>query len=285
VSGGIIWSVIAAASVGQSIGALAGTLATATGLGVDIPGFSGPYRPAQWNQAALTSITLPGSVTQEDPATRFANAPTQVADPTGGGTFTLSTAENLHPGAAPIITPDTIYVFDAVIRLEHQRSLRATEHPVQSGANISDHAFILPARVVMDIGMSDAMDSFTPGTWTSSASKSVSAYQTLVDLQQGRQPLIVTTRLDTYENMLIEDIRADDSKDTRYSLKATVTFKQIFMATVTSQQVSARSQMTDATSIGTKNPLPVPASILNNNQVLKPTSVPGAGTFSSIPGL
>ncbi|MGI8773191.1 MAG: phage baseplate protein [Acidobacteriaceae bacterium] len=290
-AGGIIWSVVAAASIGESVGALAATAANANAIAADVPQVSpGPYRPAQWSQTALTFITLPGSVT---PGSQIATsnvgqvAQPSAADPSNSdlapGTFGSYTLKADSAVKAPVITPDTIYVFDAVIRMEHFQELRATEHPVQNGANISDHAFIMPSRVVMEIGMSDVMDSFTPGDWTSSSSKSVAAYQTLVELQQGRQPLIVTTRLATYNNMLIESIRADDTHETRYSLKATVTFKQIFLATVTTQQVSARSQMTDSTSIGSKQPLPVPPGILKNNQVLTPTSVPGAGTFSSVP--
>ena len=85
----------------------------------------------------------------------------------------------------------------------------ATEHPVQTGASIADHAYIVPARLVLDIGMSDAMDAyFSPTTWSGSDSKSVAAYQTMLALQFSRIPLTITTKLRTYQNMVIDSARA-----------------------------------------------------------------------------
>jgi hypothetical protein len=176
-----------------------------------------------------------------------------------------------------------MYVFDAVYRVMHSRRLRMTEHPVQSGASISDHAFVMPAKVSLEIGMSDAMDAFVAGVFTSNVSKSVSAYQMLVALQQGRQPLTLSTRLDTYTNMLIESIDAPDTKETRFGLKATIVLSQIFTGTVTTQSVSARPQTSDNTSIGAKQPVPISSSDLQRFTTLIPTSVYGAGNVSSNP--
>ena len=129
--------------------------------------------------------------------------------------------------------------------------------------------------------MSDAMDAFTPNVWEGSPSKSVSAYQLMVALQQGRQPLTVTTRLATYNNMLIESIQSPDTKETRTGLKATITFKQILNGTVTLTSVSDRPQTTNSTSIGSKQPLPISNDELKHYETLLPTTVPGAGNISS----
>jgi hypothetical protein len=194
------------------------------------------------------------------------------------GGFTLAVNAGTHPG-----TPDTILVFDAVIRTEHQQRIEATQHPVQSGANIKDHAIIMPARVVLEIGMSDAMDSYTPGQWTGDSSKSVNTYQTLKSMAAARQPLTVTTRLNVYTNMLLTDISAPDTVETKFGLKASVVFEELLTGTVTTQQVSARSDLTGTTNLGTKSPLPVPASILQQNVQGAATMVPNAGTLSSNP--
>ena len=55
--------------------------------------------------------------------------------------------------------------------------------------------------------MSDAMESFDPDSWSSDTSKSVSAYQTVLDLLKNRTLCTLKTRLDTYENVLVESIR------------------------------------------------------------------------------
>jgi hypothetical protein len=224
------------------------------------------YRPPEWSQPALTTITL---------TTTVSITTSQVDDLTSRPTANQSAASSNSS------TSTQMYVFDAVYRVMHSRRIRMTEHPVQSGASISDHAFIMPAKVSLEIGMSDAMDAFAPGVFESNASKSVSAYQILVALQQGRQPLTLNTRLDTYANMLVESIDAPDTKETRYGLKASVMLSQIFTGTVTAQSVSARPQTSDSTSVGAKQAVPISSSDLERFTTLLPTSVYGAGSVSS----
>ena len=155
------------------------------------------------------------------------------------------------------------YFFDAVVRTEHFRSLRITEHPVQTGANLSDHSFQMPAHLSLEIGMSDAMDSYQPGQYQSGlASKSVNAYQAFLGLQLARLPVTITTRLDTYENMIIEQISAPDDVKTRYGLKAVITLKQIITAVVSNTKISANPQANQQTNVGPVQPTPPQGSAL-----------------------
>jgi hypothetical protein len=215
-----------------------------------------PYRPPQWNKSQITFLTVAG-----------------LGD--NGAT------EN--------------YYFDAVLRVEHDQELRYTLHPVQTGAPISDHAYLMPARVILEIGMSDAMARFDPGAYTGSGSKSVSAYQKFKEIQALRQPITLSTRLDTYENMLIERILAPDSNATQYSLKSQIIFAQIRPAVVSTTlfqntsepsndpSQSARPQQSVDTPGGSQTPTQ-PANffnLLDRFENLSTTNVPGAGTLSS----
>jgi hypothetical protein len=180
------------------------------------------------------------------------------------------------PGPALTSVTDArgnLYVFDAVIQSEHQRAARKAEHPVQTGANLSDHIFILPARVVLEIGMSDAMDSFESGMWTAASSKSVSAYQQLKTLWENRQPLTVTTRLDTYQNMFIMNISSLDNAKTRYGLKALIAFEEMFTGSVSSSPVadSARPQTTDSSSEGSKATISVDNAVQSQHEYMAPS--------------
>lgn len=121
--------------------------------------------------------------------------------------------------------------FDAVLREEHSSSLRITEHPVQSGANLSDHSFFMPSRLVLDIGMNDAMASFRIGQYPI-FNKSVNAYQQLLDLQRKRTPFTVVTRLNKYTNMLIEQIFSPVDARTTFGARIILNLKQIITATV-----------------------------------------------------
>ena len=140
------------------------------------------------------------------------------------------------------------YFFDAVIREEHTTTLRKTEHPIQTGANSTDHAFMLPAQLVLEIGMSDAMYELVTGQYSGTyETKSVAAYNALVALQESREPLTVTTRLKRYENMLIEQIHTPDDISTYYGLRATITMSQLITSEVSEETVSAREHVTKTT--------------------------------------
>lgn len=232
-------------------------------------------------------------------------------------------------------TPIT-YVFDAVFELEHEQRLEKTRHPVQSGTDVSSHAYLQAARCVMFIGMSDSMDSYssgennanvignvspttvTPFTGTSS-SKSVNAYQTLLQLQSARQPLTITTRLRTYTNMLVAGVSPREDHKTIAGLKCRVEFEQIIMAFTSVGPVvssgdsvlgdSARPDTTTTTGLGQVNPSAVtkiaqqqfgypPAEPIKGFfypggaqafyapavSVPETVSIPGAGAYSSVAG-
>lgn len=123
------------------------------------------------------------------------------------------------------------YYFDAVFVAEHSTRRQITEHPVQWGAAIADHSFQLPAVVTLQIGMSDAMQSFDDMLYHKDTGygKSVNAYQMFVELQKTGQPVDLQTHLQEYKNMIIESITAVDTNVTFTALKATISFRQIFI--------------------------------------------------------
>ena len=222
------------------------------------------WRPPQWNKPAVYMITVQGNVGTSD-------------------------TSNLGPVQGTITTKSlatTMYVFDAVVRASHNLQLQITEHPVQTGANISDHAYMLPFRVTLEIGISDAMAQFggKANDWTGTTSKSVSAFQTLMSLQANRVFLTLSTRLYTYSNMMIESIAPEETNATIASLRATVTFKQVFTATVATQSVSARPNTTDNTQLATQQAVPPPAAVQQQYSVTPPATpqIPGSGFWTSV---
>lgn len=134
------------------------------------------------------------------------------------------------------------WFFDAFLKESHVGSVRVTEHPVQSGANISDHAYNLPDKLTIEILMSDVMDTVIANQFYNEGpkTKSISAYEVLRQLKEKRQPLKVRTRLYYYENMLIENMTTNDDFKTGESLRCTVMMRQIMMASVSTGVVSAK---------------------------------------------
>lgn len=145
------------------------------------------------------------------------------------------------------------YFFDAIIDTQHTHTAKITKHPVQTGANVTDHIYMEPVSVAMTIKMSDVMSSISPGQFGDNKSRSVSAYGVLRDLQQLRIPFTVVTRLERYENMVIELLSVDEDYKTMYGLQARVTLSQILVVNVKTVKLTERANVTDSTSLGVVN--------------------------------
>jgi hypothetical protein len=243
-----------------------------------IASLAGPWRPPQWSQPPQTFITVP-AVSQTSTAS-LGQGTSGVGS--SGTTFSTGVAEQIT------VSPAIMYVFDGVLKLERTQEVELTKHPVQGAETIADHAFVKAARVSLDILMSDAMSSYVIGQWSGSASKSVNAYQTMLALQLSRQRVAVTTRLNTYSNMVIIAIHTPDDYKTKHGLRATITFEQVFLASTSIQSaVSARPQDTSVTGTGSVPATTVPDSVTNTYlEPTPPVSAPvvtGAGDWSSNP--
>jgi hypothetical protein len=154
------------------------------------------------------------------------------------------------------------WFFDAYLKMTHTSRLTITEHPVQTGAALTDHAFLQPRELTMDIGMSNVVTSFVPGQFSGGYSRSVTAFQVLKDLQALRVPIQVHTRLGLYQNMLIEVLMAPDDYMTLNGLHCTVTFKEILVAQVRTVKISERPLVTDGSKRGSPEPVEPKQSIL-----------------------
>lgn len=147
------------------------------------------------------------------------------------------------------------FTFDAVFNTSHNQLATITEHPLETGASIADHAYIEPAEVPITIGMSDAATDI--GTIAGKSSdRSVIAYNRLLALMHLFEPVTLITRLATYENMLITSVSADDDYTTQNALKATVIFKHIqivSVSTVAIQQKTSSSKSSSSKSSGSSS--------------------------------
>lgn len=155
-------------------------------------------------------------------------------------------------------------IFDAIFSTQHDTSLSITEHPVQSGASISDHAYEEAAKLTFDIGMSDVMQSYIPGQFSDNSSRSISAYAKLRELQTLRLPLSVVTKLDSYSNMLVETISTVEDNKTTYGLRATVTLKQVFVVNVNTVKISERPHKSAETNEGEQKVIKADESFLKS---------------------
>ncbi|MCC8364912.1 hypothetical protein J8V57_01230 [Xenorhabdus sp. PB61.4] len=118
-----------------------------------------------------------------------------------------------------------------VISEKHQDSTEITEHPVQSGAAISDHAYDKPSEVTMELGFAGGgslIDLFDFGG--GSFGKSPKAiYQELLALKASKKPFNVTTGKRQYKNMLIRAIEVTTDKTSENVLMVTLTLREVII--------------------------------------------------------
>ncbi len=84
---------------------------------------------------------------------------------------------------------------DVVVRETHESDLSITTNPVEFGAEVSDHAYLEPKRLVIEA---------VAGSRAGGPAAVAAAFQALVRLQETRQPFAIVTGLSLYRNMLIE---------------------------------------------------------------------------------
>jgi len=204
----------------------------------------------------LSSI-LPG-----DPFGPYAD-PNQSLEPTYSVVVPPTTTDVNDPASA-----SQMYVFDAVLVANHDLSATPTRKPLQTGQNTTDHIILQPATLIFEIGMSDAMATFSKSVpWSGNDSKSVAAFQQLVAWRDNRTGLTLNTRLNSYDNMYVTNIAAAETYRTFTSLKARVTFSQIFLANVGTEALTDRPNILDTTQIGVTQPVLPDDSTVFNNQV------------------
>lgn len=143
------------------------------------------------------------------------------------------------------------FVFDAVFKTDHNASAIVTQHPVQTGAAVSDHAYMEPDEISIEIGMSDAALS------ASGSGHSVNAYAQLRAIMDERLPVTLITRLRTYDNMVITSITTTDDYTTMNALRATIFFQRVRIvrvATIKIQQTVSASKSPQASTSGSSSP-------------------------------
>lgn len=157
----------------------------------------------------------------------------------------LSTLLRLQSRKIGVIIPDV------VVSEKHSDTLEITEHPVETGAAISDHAYKRPSEVVMEVGFAGGgalLDFASSLTSTSLLGMSPrETYQKLLDLQSSRTPFDVVTGKRIYKNMLIRALEVTTDKATENVLSAVLTMREVIITSTQTVQVADKTEMKNGT--------------------------------------
>lgn len=126
------------------------------------------------------------------------------------------------------------FIADVTIEEDHTDEVVITEHPVERGASITDHAYKRPASVIIKAGWSNS-------TWAAFGNPFYVqlVYKKMLTLQASLQPFSITTGKRIYNNMLIRRLSIVTDEKNENALSATFECQEILIAST--QTVSSGS--------------------------------------------
>ena len=121
------------------------------------------------------------------------------------------------------------FTADSTLSEDHDSTIEITSNPVELGADISDHAIILPKIININGIITDnpmtlegAIDFFSGST-----SRSKGGWNDLLKLQEKREPLEVQTGLKLYKDMILTNLKTKQDVKTSAVLNFTAQLKEI----------------------------------------------------------
>lgn len=161
-------------------------------------------------------------------------------------------------------------VADAIVHESGRDTLRLTDSPVERTAAITDHAFMEPVELEVELGFTNSGNGFGYAT---------AVYGTILNLQASRTPFSFTTGKRLYQNMLITSLGQTTDEKTESAMVLHVTMREVILVSTQASTLPPRDQQAmpektaDTTNTGDKQPLAPPA----NNDTLAQTLVGGTG--------
>lgn len=115
---------------------------------------------------------------------------------------------------------------NCILSEKHTSEVEITGNPIETGAEVNDHAYVKPKQVVLEIADRNA----------------AAIYNILMRFQESRVPFYLVTGLSVYKDMLIQAIDATRDKTHSTILHATVTCRQVIIVSTGSAPAEGGKQ-------------------------------------------
>lgn len=160
-----------------------------------------------------------------------------------------------------------LFQFDASLTEAFTKTAEVTDHPVESGADISDHIRRLPEEVEIHGWVSDnpilALASLRSGPSPRTLAKD--AYDELRRIMDEGQLVRIVTELRDFDNMALTSIGVTRDKDSGTILDATIRLREVIIATTETveppEPVAAKKNRSKKTNRGKQIAKPPEASL------------------------
>lgn len=137
------------------------------------------------------------------------------------------------------------FIADVTIKEEHEDEVVATDNPVEQGADVTDHSFKVPARLVVEVGYSNS-------SLASEANPNYvqDIYDQFLALQAARQTIDVVTGKRVYTSMLILSLHTVTDQVTENALFLTVRMREIIIVDTQTVSVPPTANMSEPAQTG-----------------------------------
>lgn len=145
---------------------------------------------------------------------------------------------------------------DVTIEEKHKDELVITEHPTEVGSPMADHAYKEPPEVIIKVGWSESagkLNGLVGDSLLSETTGLVAVYETLQQLQNLKQHLVISTGKRLYSNMLIKSLGCTTDLQTENVLMIEMTLKKVFLVQSSETIVLLDNQANPATTAGVSN--------------------------------
>jgi hypothetical protein len=115
---------------------------------------------------------------------------------------------------------------NCVLSEQHTAEVEITGNPIETGAEVNDHAYVKPKQVVLEVADRNA----------------ALVYNALLRFQESRVPFFLVTGLTVYKDMLIQAMDATRDKTHSTVLRATVTCRQVIIVSTGSAPAEGGAQ-------------------------------------------
>ena len=169
---------------------------------------------------------------------------------------------------------------DVTIEEKHKDELVITEHPTEVGSPMADHAYKEPPEVTIKVGWSESagkLNGLVGDSLLSETTGLVAVYETLQQLQNLKQLLVISTGKRLYSNMLIKSLGCTTDLQTENVLMIEMTLKKVFLVQSSETIVLLDNQANPASTAGVSNGGTVQATPVNESMLSK-----GAGAVKDI---
>ncbi len=123
------------------------------------------------------------------------------------------------------------YLIDVTIAEEHELPAEVTSHPIEDGADITDHVRLAPISVTLEGIVSDTPIGTLATTRAPDGKPSDDAYAFLKLVRSRREPVTIETSLETFDNMVLQHLSVPRAANNGDALRFRVTFVQVELVT------------------------------------------------------